>query len=98
MKVTLNRLKIFEFIKNSGTRWLSISQIAHHTGVDASGVNKCLLLFTKAGLVVRNEMFHAYLYRLEEGHENHPLGKELAAALHVFHTIDMSYDDFKSEG
>lgn len=82
MKLTQNRLKVFEFIKSLGT-WVDINQIAHHTGVNTSVANRCLLAWTKEGLLVRNDMFQAYLYRLAEGYEQTPLGKELIAGLHI---------------
>lgn len=89
MKLTLNRLKVFQFIKNSSS-WVNINQVTHHTGVNTSVANRCLLAWTKEGLLVRNDMFHAYLYRLAEGYEQTPLGKELTTGLHI---LDMRSKD-----
>lgn len=83
MRLTAKNVRVLAFIKNSST-WVDTHQIVHHTGVDISAVNRSLRIWTKEGLVVRNEMFQGYLYRLAEDFEQLPLGEKLATALQIF--------------
>lgn len=80
MKITPNRLKVFEFLLNSDT-WVDINQIAHHTGVRPNVANRYLLIWTRENLVVRNDTFFAYLYRLADDYQKIPLGDKLATGL-----------------
>lgn len=87
MKLTLNGLKIFEFVKNSGT-WFDVDQITHHTGVDTSAVGRWLRSWTKEGLLIRNDSFQAYLYKLAEEYEKLPIGEKLDTALRIFKELE----------
>jgi DNA-binding IclR family transcriptional regulator len=95
MKLTLNRLKIFEFFKNSGT-WVDVHKITHHTGVNTSVVNKCLRAWVEEEVLVRNDTFHAYLYRLADEYEQRSTGKKLATALRIFQELGSKNSEIAS--
>ncbi len=92
MKLTLDHLKVFVFIKDSSTRWFDINQVAHHTGVNTSVVARCLSNWMREGILVRNDMFRAHLYHLAEGHEKTPLWDLLIATVPIFHELDPTKD------
>lgn len=89
MKLTENRLRVFEFIRDSN-RWLDVNQIAHHTSFSHSLVSRCVRSLAKEGVVVKDDTFPAYLYRIADGHEQTPLTKQLEAGLNI---LDMRTKD-----
>ena len=87
MKLTLNGLKVFEFVKHSGT-WVGVDEIIHHTGVNINAANRWLQIWTKQGLMSRNDTFRAYLYRLAEEYENTQMGEKVDTALRIFKELE----------
>lgn len=96
-KISANHLKVFEYLKGAGNRWLSVNQIVHHTGMENSVVNKTLRLWHKEGLLHRSAIFQAYLYHLREGYEENPLWEKLTTALSMFQSYCMTFDDLENQ-
>lgn len=79
-KLTPNKLRVFAGLVNSDG-WVDVSQLEHLTGVHRDAINKYLRAWTKENLLLRDDTFQAYLYRLADDHQQNPLGKVLAAGL-----------------